>query len=283
MTRLLFTLRVTATADFLLCRRRPSVLELVSWLLPSLLLFQLLVDTLLLLNLSHQVLDRLVLRKQLSLLSCSFLPHSLLINLLFILDHLNPFLEELLFLFQRIDLIDQVYVLFHQPFVDFLMLLMSLLLFCLQLLDVVAQAFAFALKLDRLVARIRYFRLNLFCNILLVELDNLFLKLLVVAYVVKCVMDLFFELLLVLFLYFELLLQLALFTDKPAHSHPEILNDQAEVFLNATEMSLLLLHLVRLLFQFVDCSTSWPDVSPELLNFVVKNELELLKLLCFLL
>lgn len=48
-------------------------------------------------------------------------------------------------------------------------------------------------------------------------------------------------------------------------------------------MLLLLLHLVGLFLKLIDLLASWPNICSELFDLVIKNELELLKLLGLLL
>lgn len=76
------------------------------------------------------------------------------------------------------------------------------------------------------------------------------------------------------------LLELAL---QPRHAHLQVSHDQAQVLEDATEVQLLLLHLVRLLLKLLDGGASGSNIALQLLDLVVKHELELLELLRLLL
>lgn len=65
-------------------------------------------------------------------------------------------------------------------------------------------------------------------------------------------------------------------------SHSQIVYNQCQVLVDSVEELELLSHLVGLFVQFLDLKLTWSDVSFELLNLVVKHELELLQLLSFL-
>ena len=72
-------------------------------------------------------------------------------------------------------------------------------------------------------------------------------------------------------------------TNQPSHSHPQILNNQTQVHKDSLEVSLLLLHLIGLLLELVDSVASWPNITLQLLDFVIKYELELFQFLSLLL
>ena len=65
--------------------------------------------------------------------------------------------------------------------------------------------------------------------------------------------------------------------------HPKVINNQSKVLVHPIEVLELRSHLVRLLIQILYLDLSRSDVSLKLFDFVVKHELELLKLLCLLL
>jgi len=65
-------------------------------------------------------------------------------------------------------------------------------------------------------------------------------------------------------------------------SHSKIINDQGQVLIDSVEVLQLLSHDVGLLIELLDLKLSWTNVSLKLLDFVIKHELELLKLLSLL-
>lgn len=58
-------------------------------------------------------------------------------------------------------------------------------------------------------------------------------------------------------------------TDQPTHPHPQILNNQTQVHKDSLEVSLLLLHLICLFLELIDCVASWPNITLQLLDLVV--------------
>jgi len=66
-------------------------------------------------------------------------------------------------------------------------------------------------------------------------------------------------------------------------AHSQIIHDKCEILIHTVEVLELLTHLVGLLIQLLDLDLAGSNVTLELLDLVVKHELELLQLLCFLL
>lgn len=127
------------------------------------------------------------------------------------------------------------------------------------------------------------FGLDLLGHVHLVKADDSLLELLVVSDVVQCIVYLIFELLLLLFLSLQDLAQVTVLTNQPTHPHSQILNNQTQVHKDSLEMSLLLLHLICLLLELVDSVASWPNITLQLLDLVIKHKLELLQFLSLLL
>jgi hypothetical protein len=65
--------------------------------------------------------------------------------------------------------------------------------------------------------------------------------------------------------------------------HSEIVNDESKILIDSVEMLELLPHDVGLLLKFLNFYLSRSDISLQLLDFVIQNELEFLKLLSLLL
>lgn len=66
-------------------------------------------------------------------------------------------------------------------------------------------------------------------------------------------------------------------------SHTQIINNQHQVLIDPVEVFLLTSHLIGLLVELLDDHFLGTDVSLQLLNLIVKNELEFLQLLNLLL
>ena len=65
--------------------------------------------------------------------------------------------------------------------------------------------------------------------------------------------------------------------------HSQVVNDKHQVQVDFIEMLLFRSHFIHLLVQLLNLNFSWPNVTLEFLDFVVKDELKLLKLLDLLL
>jgi len=63
-------------------------------------------------------------------------------------------------------------------------------------------------------------------------------------------------------------------SDQPTHPHTQVFYDQAQVHKDSLEMSLLLLHLVGLIFKIVDGLASRTNIALEFLDLIVKHEFE---------
>ena len=125
--------------------------------------------------------------------------------------------------------------------------------------------------------------LNLLLDVFLVETDDALLELLEVGNVMEAFEDIVLELLLEAFLLIKLLSQVSDLVCETFLAHSQIIHNKCEVLIHTVEMLELLTHLVGLLVQLLDLDLTGSNVTLELLDLVVKHELELLQLLCFLL
>ena len=124
---------------------------------------------------------------------------------------------------------------------------------------------------------------NLLLDVFLVETDDALLELLEIGYVMQAFEDVVLELLLEAFLLIKLLSQVSNLVCETLLSHSQIIHDKCEVLIHTVEMLEFLTHLVSLLIQLLDLDFTGSNITLELLDLVVKDELELLQLLCFLL
>jgi len=115
------------------------------------------------------------------------------------------------------------------------------------------------------------------------EANDSGLELLEVSDVMECLKDVILELLLVVLLFIQALSEILDLVSQTFLSHSQIIDDKGQVLIDTIEMLQLLSHLVGLLVQLLDLKFSWPDISFELLDFVIEHELELLQLLSLLL
>ena len=72
------------------------------------------------------------------------------------------------------------------------------------------------------------------------------------------------------------------FVCKTLLSHSKIINDQSQILIHTIKMLQFRPHLVCLLIEFLNFYFSWPNISFQFLNLIVKNKFELFKLLSFL-
>jgi len=124
--------------------------------------------------------------------------------------------------------------------------------------------------------------LDLFFDVLFMESNDTSLKLLEISDVVKDLKNIVLELLLVSFLLVKVLSQVFDLGGQTLLSHSEIIHDKSKILIDSVEMLQLLPHDVGLLLELLNFNFSWADISLELLDFVIKNELELLKFLSLL-
>jgi len=124
--------------------------------------------------------------------------------------------------------------------------------------------------------------LDLFFHVLFMESNDTSLKLLEISDVVKDLKNIVLELLLVSFLLVKVLSQVFDLGGQTLLSHSEIIHDKSKILIDSVEMLQLLPHDVGLLLELLNFNFSWADISLELLDFVIKNELELLKFLSLL-
>jgi len=124
--------------------------------------------------------------------------------------------------------------------------------------------------------------LDLFFDVLFMESNDTSLKLLEISDVVKDLKNIVLELLLVSFLLVKVLSQVFDLGGQTLLSHSEIIHDKSKILIDSVEMLQLLPHDVGLLLELLNFNFSRADISLELLDFVIKNELELLKFLSLL-
>jgi len=124
--------------------------------------------------------------------------------------------------------------------------------------------------------------LDLFFDVLFMESNDTSLKLLEISDVVKDLKNIVLELLLVSLLLIKVLSQVFDLGGQTLLSHSEIIHDKSKILIDSVEMLQLLPHDVGLLLELLNFNFSWADISLELLDFVIKNELELLKFLSLL-
>jgi hypothetical protein len=78
----------------------------------------------------------------------------------------------------------------------------------------------------------------------------------------------------------------SVFLDQLLHvllTSSQVINNITKICVNLVKLSQVFVHVVGLFLQSSDLHSSWGNVSLELLDFVIKYELELLKLLSLLL
>ncbi len=95
--------------------------------------------------------------------------------------------------------------------------------------------------------------------------------------------DIILKLLLEALLVIKLLSQVSHFVGETFLSHAKIVHDQSQVIVHTIKVLELLSHLVGLLIEALNLNFTGSDISLEFLNFVIKDELELLQLLGLLL
>ena len=114
------------------------------------------------------------------------------------------------------------------------------------------------------------------------EANDSGLELLEVGDVVECLEDIILELLFVVLLFIQALSEILNLISQTFLSHSEIIHDKSKILIDSVEMLQLLPHDVGLLLELLNFNFSWADISLELFDFVIKNELELLKFLSLL-
>lgn len=72
------------------------------------------------------------------------------------------------------------------------------------------------------------------------------------------------------------------FICKTLLSHSKIINDQSQILIHTIKMFQFRPHLVCLFIEFLNLNLSWPNISFQFFNFIVKNKFEFFKLLGFL-
>jgi len=113
----------------------------------------------------------------------------------------------------------------------------------------------------------------------LVKSDHASLQLLVICDVMQAIENIIFELLLVSLLVVEHLSEVLHLVGESLLPHAEIVDDKSQVLIDPIEMLQLLPHLVRRLVQSLNFKLTWSDISLQLLDFIIQDELELFKLL----
>lgn len=245
--------------------------------------FQLHVEGLSLSDLFLQLLNLVVLHLELTLLICGLLPLGLALNLVGRLNKLDVFLEVVLVLLKVVDGLQQLNIVLHEALVVLVVSVVTLLDGQLQVSDALLLILSHLGELLSGVGLILALGLDLLGHVHLVESDDRLLQLLVVSDVIQGVVHLILELARLFHLTAKHRLQSAVLGDKALHAHFEILDNQAQVHEHSVEVESLLLHLVGLLFQLVNSVATGSNVPFQFLDLVVKNKLELFKLLGLLL
>lgn len=124
--------------------------------------------------------------------------------------------------------------------------------------------------------------LHLFFNVLLVKSNHTSLELFKVGDVVEYLEHIILKFLLVTLLLVKLLSKVLNFSGETFLPHSEIINNQSQVLVDPIEVLQLLSHDIGLLLELLNFNFSWTDISLELLDLVIQDELELFKLLSFL-
>lgn len=114
------------------------------------------------------------------------------------------------------------------------------------------------------------------------EANNSSLELFEISYMMEHLVNIVLELFLVVLLLIQVSPQLLYIVCESLLSHSEIVHDKCQILIDSVEMLELLSHLVGLLVQSLDIKLSWSNLSLELLDLVIKNELKLFELLCLL-
>ena len=189
--------------------------------------------------------------------------------------------EFMLLLFHFVDASDQFDVVLHEARVVLTVLLEG----ARQLLAVVADVSLVSVPLACLciVSFDISLAVCLFKHPGLVKPNDALLKLFVVSDVLDNFEDVTLESISLQKLHVKLVTAVQVLILETFVSHLEIVDDQVQVVANTLEMLNLNLHLVDLLVQRRNVVFSGQNISLELLDFVIKHEFELFKLLSFLL
>ena len=106
--------------------------------------------------------------------------------------------------------------------------------------------------------------------------DDSFPQLLKVVQPVQALVDIVFEHLLKVVLRVNLDAQVGDLVGETFLPHAQVVYYQGQVLIHSVEMLQFSTHLVRLLVQLLDLDLAWTDVSLQLLDLIVEDELELL-------
>lgn len=244
---------------------------------------QLHVEGLFLGNCFEELIDLHILHLKLTLLKSSLGPLGLALDLGGGHDEFDVLFVVVEFLFQIVDLLNKLDVLLHETLVHFFMGLVGLCLGVTQVVNIRLQVLTDLLEFESAVVIVLLLVLDLLRHVLLVKSDDGLLQLLVVADVVKCDVNLVFEMLLLLILLFKDLLEATILSNQASHSHTQIFDNQGQVVEHTLEMGLLLLHFVSLVLQFFNRGSTGSNISLKLLDFVVEHKFEFFELLGLLL
>lgn len=181
-----------------------------------------------------------------------------------------------------VDLLEKHDIFLHDPGVLLLVHVLVLLQHLSQIVNVVFKVLSLVGVFPVQVG-VSLLILDLFLDVLLVEADDALLEFLEVSDVMQALEHIVLELLLEALLVIQLLAQVRHLVSQALLSHSEIINDQSQVLINTIKVLKLLSHLVGLLIKLLDFNLTGSNVTLELLDLVIEDELELLKLLCLLL
>ena len=183
---------------------------------------------------------------------------------------------------EDVDLLEKHDILLHDSGVLLLVYILIFLKHLPQVIHIVLKVLALV-SIFTVKVCVTLLILNLLLDVFLVETDDALLELLEVGNVMQAFEDVVLELLLEAFLLIKLLPQVSDLISETLLAHSQIINNKCEVLIHTVEVLELLTHLVGLLIQLLDLDLAGSNVTLELLDLVVKNELELLQLLRFLL
>ena len=246
---------------------------------------KLLIVHLKLLDLHLQLFDLYVLHPHL-FLNLAVLHEFLLLHIftfLLTLQNLDVLLQCVELLRLLIDLLEQRHVVLHETLVDVLVLLLifshGITIVVKLSLHVSALECVLSVHLVLVVRILESF----FLDIGLVHSDHALLQLLEVTNVLQSLVDIVLEALLLSLLTINFQYAEVAFVFETSLPHGQIIDDQAKVGIDSSEVNDFSFHLGNLFMQLLNLHFTRSDVSLQLLDFVIKHEFELLQLLRFLL
>lgn len=191
----------------------------------------------------------------------------------------NLLLELLLFFSHLVDALDQVHVVLHKSCVTFSVLLKATSELTAVVLDVGFIGFTFTSALSTLISSLGPLACLLFLDPSLVEAHNAPLKFLVVGDVLDNLKNIVLETFLSEDLDVKSMSTSQVFFLKTLVAHLEILNNEFQVCADGLEVLHFDLHLIDLFVQRGDIVFTGKDIALQLLDLIIKHELELFELL----